>query len=102
MPGGPGVRAGMARGLGFTPVGPGILELAKVITPEGGGSVQDRIRTAGRRQNQKFGARLSACTDDAAGYTRQRQPSHQGARPIPITRRYHSWKCCMPSSIGLW
>ena len=27
---------------------------------------------------------------------------HQGARPIPITRRYHSWKCCMPSSIGLW
>jgi hypothetical protein len=29
-------------------------------------------------------------------------PLYQGALPIPITRRYHSWKCCMPSSIGLW
>ena len=28
--------------------------------------------------------------------------AYQGARPMPIMRRYHSWKCCMPSSIGLW
>jgi hypothetical protein len=20
----------------------------------------------------------------------------------PIVSRYHSWKCCMPSSMGLW
>jgi hypothetical protein len=26
--------------------------------------------------------------------------AQSGSRPM--RRRYHSWKCCMPSSIGLW
>jgi hypothetical protein len=30
------------------------------------------------------------------------QRHRQGPGAHAMQRRYHSWKCCMPSSIGLW
>jgi hypothetical protein len=29
-------------------------------------------------------------------------PGLRQVRAGPMAPRYHSWKCCMPSSIGLW
>jgi hypothetical protein len=43
-----------------------------------------------------------------SGKVGRRRPTGTGAAGAPaqsdsaIARRYHSWNCCMPSSIGLW
>ena len=43
--------------------------------------------------------------DQGARLAAMRRIDHaDGAEPAgpDIVRRYHSWKCCMPSSMGLW
>ncbi len=82
---------------------------------------------AARQQPGKEHAHQAAVEDDLAGAVgqrgeldarphgreQQRREQHQQRRPPrrrgrcavqrrAISRRYHSWKCCMPSSIGLW
>ncbi len=48
------------------------------------------------------GLRRTAGHPPPPAFAQGQMQLYHGARPKPIMRPYQAWKCCMPSSIGLW